>query len=115
VLTRSAKPTRVGILAFGTTHYAIEETRHQLSAEKHVETDYLRVRSFPFGAEVREFFDTHDHVYVVEQNRDAQFAALLRIEMSEVAPKIRSVLRYDGFPVAARELTEEIASKEKHA
>ena len=100
------------MLAFGTTHYAIEEARHLLRTEKKIEFDYLRLRGFPFHDEVRAFFDAHDHVYVVEQNRDAQMAALLRVELPSTTAKIRSVVRYDGLPVAARELADEIAAKE---
>jgi 2-oxoglutarate ferredoxin oxidoreductase subunit alpha len=113
VLTPAKKPTKAGILAFGTTHGAVEEARDLLRREHGVELDYLRIRAFPFADEVRAFFASHDRVYVLEQNRDAQMASLLRIEAPETSPKIRSILRYDGFPVVAHEVTEEIAAKEK--
>ena len=112
ILTKAANPTRVGVLAYGTTDYAVVESRAQLAAEKGIDIDYLRVLAFPFADEVRAFFDAHDRVYVVEQNRDAQMASLLRVEMPGVAPKIRSILSYDGFPMVARELTDAIAAKE---
>ena len=112
VLVPAALPSRAGILAFGTTHFAVVESLDQLAREHRIGLDYLRVRAFPFADEVKAFFAAHDHVYVLEQNRDAQMAALLRVELPEVSAKIRSVLRYDGFPVAARDLTDEIASKE---
>ncbi|MCE9635026.1 MAG: 2-oxoacid:acceptor oxidoreductase subunit alpha [Planctomycetes bacterium] len=112
VTVTAARPTKVGILAFGTTHYAVVESLDQLARERGLALDYLRIRAFPFADEVKAFFASHDHVYVLEQNRDAQMAALLRVELPDVSAKIRSVLRYDGFPVSARELTDEIASKE---
>jgi 2-oxoglutarate/2-oxoacid ferredoxin oxidoreductase subunit alpha len=114
VLSPASRPTPVGLLAFGTTHFAIEETRDQLR-RLGVEVDYLRVRAFPFADEVRAFLASHDHVYVVEQNRDAQMASMLRIDYPEHGTKLRSVLRYDGLPADARELTDEIARKEKQS
>lgn len=114
VVTNGERPTRVGIVAYGTTHWAIDESRDQLRRDHGIETDYLRLRAFPFGDEVRAFLASHDRIYVVEQNRDAQMGALMRLECQGFASKIRNVLRYDGFPVAARELTDEIAAKEKN-
>ncbi len=112
VTDKAAKPTKTGILAFGTTHYAIEEARDILAREHGVHADYMRLRAFPFADEVAAFFASHDHVYVVEQNRDGQMAAILRVELPETSMKIRSVVRFDGMPVAARELAAEIAQKE---
>src|SRR5574341_1005052 len=71
---------KVGIIAYGTTHWAIVESRDQLRKEKNLETDYLRLRAFPFGKAVAEFIERHERVYVVEQNRDAQMFDLLRSE-----------------------------------
>src|SRR5208282_3066883 len=61
---------KVGILAYGTSRWAILESRDQLARDHKLETDYLRVRSYPFTREVHEFIERHEHVYVVEQNRD---------------------------------------------
>lgn len=100
---------KVGILAYGTTHWAIVESRDQLREEHGVETDYLRVRAFPFTQEVEDFIRKHDVVYVVEQNRDAQLLSLLKIELPvEVVTKLRSVAHLDGLPVDARSVTEAI-------
>jgi 2-oxoglutarate ferredoxin oxidoreductase subunit alpha len=104
---------RVGILAYGTTHWAIVESRDQLAQEHALETDYLRLRAYPFSREVEEFIRRHDRVYVVEQNRDRQLLSLLKIEMpEELVPKLRSVAHIHGLPVDARSLTEEIMEKE---
>src|SRR5262245_26180371 len=62
----------IGIIAYGTTHWAIVESRDQLKAESGVTTSYLRLRAYPFGEEINTFIDRCDRVYVVEQNRDAQ-------------------------------------------
>ncbi len=101
----------VGILAYGTTHWAITESRDQLRDEHDVETDYLRVRAFPFTDEVEEFIRKHDVVFVVEQNRDAQMLNLLKIEMpSELATRLKSIAHIHGLPIDARSVTDEIVA-----
>lgn len=108
------KGAKVGILAYGTTHWAIVESRDQLKAEKGLATDYCRVRAFPFSDEVRKFVAAHDRVYVVEQNRDAQMLGMLRMEYPELATKMVSVRHYNGLPVDARSVTDEIARLESN-
>ncbi len=106
---------KVGILAYGTTHHAVVESRDQLRAEENIATDYLRVRAFPFDASVGAWLAAHERVYVVEQNRDAQMLQLLRMEHAELSLRCRSVLHYDGLPIDARSVTEQIAAFEKSA
>jgi 2-oxoglutarate ferredoxin oxidoreductase subunit alpha len=103
----------VGIIAFGSSHYAVEECRDQLLAEHGVETSYLRLRAYPFSDEVRKFIDAHDHVYVIEQNRDAQMLGLMRLDFDppEIA-KLRSIRYYGGLPLDARTLSEEFIRQE---
>ena len=110
-VTEGDGKARVGILAYGTTHWAIVESRDQLRDEHGVKTDYLRVRAFPFTSEVETFIRHHDVVYVVEQNRDAQMLNLLRIELPvDLAGKLRSVAHINGLPVDARSVTNEIVA-----
>jgi 2-oxoglutarate/2-oxoacid ferredoxin oxidoreductase subunit alpha len=111
LVSPAAKPTKIGLFAFGTTHWPIEEARAAL-ADKGVVFDYMRLRAFPFSDEVRDFFAAHDRVYVVEENRDGQMAGMLRIELPETADKIRSVLHYDGLPLDADSVVEEILAHE---
>jgi len=66
-----------------------------------VALDYLRVRGFPFGPEVDEFLASHQQIFVVEQNRDAQLRALLTLETSVEKGRLRSILHYDGLPMSA--------------
>jgi 2-oxoglutarate ferredoxin oxidoreductase subunit alpha len=106
-------PARIGILAYGTTHHAIVESRDQLRAEKEIDSDYLRVRAFPFDDTVPQWIAAHDRVYVVEQNRDGQMLRMLRMEYPALAPRLRSVRHYDGLPIDARTVTEEIAKQER--
>jgi 2-oxoglutarate ferredoxin oxidoreductase subunit alpha len=105
---------KVGIIAFGTSHWAVEESRDQLERENKLATDYLRVRAYPFTQEVMDFVATHDRVYVVEQNRDAQMLNLLKIDADpKYAVKLRPVLHFNGLPIDARSITSEIASQER--
>jgi 2-oxoglutarate/2-oxoacid ferredoxin oxidoreductase subunit alpha len=104
----------IGIIAFGTTHWALTESRDQLRDEHKLATDYLRIRAFPFSHEVADFVRLHKRVYVVEQNRDAQMFSLLRIDLdNELVAKLRSVARLDGLPIDARSVTDEIAAMEE--
>ncbi len=107
------KGADVGIIAFGTTHWAIVETRDQLRAENRIETDYLRLRAFPFSAQVKDFVHRHKRVYVVEQNRDGQMYDLLRVDLAlGDVEKLRSVRHYNGLPVDARSITDGILAQE---
>ncbi len=103
----------VGIVAFGSSHHAVVEARDQLRGERGIEADYLRVRAYPFAREVHAFVERHDRVYVVEQNRDAQLAALLRCDLApELAPRIRPVARITGLPLDARTVTDAVVIAE---
>jgi 2-oxoglutarate ferredoxin oxidoreductase subunit alpha len=104
----------LGLVAFGSTNEAMEECRHQLRAEYGIETSYLRVRALPFSHHVREFVSACRRVYVVEQNRDAQMADLIRLEVGGESAKIRSVLHYKGVPVDARFVTDQIVAQERN-
>jgi 2-oxoglutarate ferredoxin oxidoreductase subunit alpha len=106
--------TRIGILAYGTTHWAIVESRDQLKAEEGIETSYLRLRAYPFPAEVATFIDSCDRVYVVEQNRDAQMLSLLKMECTvDQFAKLRSILHYVGLPIDGRSVTTELVKQER--
>jgi 2-oxoglutarate ferredoxin oxidoreductase subunit alpha len=104
---------RLGIIAFGSSHWAVLESRDQLAAERGLRTSYLRLRAYPFSREVDEFVRQHDRVYVVEQNRDGQMLALLRVELSaDAIARLRSVRHYDGLPIDARTITDAILEQE---
>src|ERR1051325_6505646 len=72
---------KIGIIAFGTTHWAITESRDQLREETDVKTSYFRLRAYPFNESLNEFIDAHDRIYVVEQNRDAQLRQLMKLDL----------------------------------
>ncbi len=105
---------KVGILAYGTSHWAIIETRDQLAKEYNLETDYLRIRAYPFTREVHDFIEKHDRIYVVEQNRDGQMASLLKLDIkAEFAPRLRSICHIHGLPMDARSVTDELMMMEE--
>jgi len=108
------KGTNIGFLAFGTTHWAIIESQDQLQREHNTAISYYRLRAVPFTQHLVEFFQKHDRVYVVEQNRDAQMASLIKLELSpELGAKIRSILHYSGLPIDARFVTDAVVAAEK--
>jgi len=104
----------IGVICFGTSRYAVEESREQLRQEYGIETSYLRLRAFPFTEELGDFIDRHARIYVIEQNRDAQMLALMRMELEpEQIARLRSVRHYGGLPVDARSVTEEVIRQEE--
>jgi 2-oxoglutarate ferredoxin oxidoreductase subunit alpha len=104
---------KIGIIAYGTTHWAITESRDQLSESTDVKTSYYRLRAYPFNDSLNEFIDAHERVYIVEQNRDAQMRQLMKLELTpERLMKLRSVLHYSGLPIDARSVTDGILAQE---
>jgi 2-oxoglutarate ferredoxin oxidoreductase subunit alpha len=104
---------KIGIIGYGTSHWGITESRDQLRDEYHMETDYLRLRAYPFTREVHEFIEQHDRIYVVEQNRDAQMLSLLKLDLKpELITRLRSIAHITGLPLDARSITDELTSME---
>ena len=103
----------IGIIAYGTSHWAVVEGRDQLLDEAELQTSYYRLRAYPFRSGLASFIERHERVYVVEQNRDAQLASLMRLELkAELAGRLRSVLHYAGVPIDARTITDDILVQE---
>jgi len=109
----SAGKSKIGIIAYGTSHWALVESRDQLKKEYNFEADYLRLRAYPFTREVHEFVEQHERVYVVEQNRDAQMLSLLKLDLRpELVTRLRSISHIHGLPLDARSITDEIMTME---
>ena len=103
----------IGFIAYGTSHFSVVESRDQLREEEKIETSYFRLRAYPFTDSLAEFIDRHDRVYVIEQNRDAQMLSLMRLELRpELIAKLRSVLHYNGLPIDARRITDDVLEQE---
>jgi len=109
----STGKTKIGIMAYGTSHWGVLEARDQLRNEYGIETDYLRIRAYPFTREVHAFIEQHDRIYVVEQNRDAQMLSLLKLDLKpELTTRLRSMAHIHGLPLDARSVTDELTSME---
>jgi 2-oxoglutarate/2-oxoacid ferredoxin oxidoreductase subunit alpha len=103
----------IGLVAFGTSHWATVESRDQLAGEAGIRTSYLRLRAYPFTPELGAFIDRHARVYVIEQNRDGQMLGLMRQELSaERIARLRSVRHYNGLPIDARSITDAVLAQE---
>ena len=103
----------VALIAYGSSHWAVDEARDQLRRERGLETSYMRLRAYPFTTAVEQFIDRHTRVYVVEQNRDAQMMSLLKLDLTPgQVGKLRSVLYYAGLPLDARTVSDEIVAQE---
>jgi 2-oxoglutarate ferredoxin oxidoreductase subunit alpha len=112
VTTRNGK-SKIGFLAFGSTDFALRESLDQIEKEHKLAVDYMRICAYPFAHEIHDFVAGHDRVYVVEQDRDAQLASLLKLDLpANQIVKLRSILHYNGLPMDARTITEEFATKE---
>jgi 2-oxoglutarate ferredoxin oxidoreductase subunit alpha len=108
-----ADGAEIGIIGYGTSHWAIDESRDQLQREFGVRTGYLRLRAYPFTPELDEFLDRYARIYVIEQNRDAQMLALMRLDCApERTARLRSVLHFSGLPIDARSVTDAIETQE---
>jgi 2-oxoglutarate ferredoxin oxidoreductase subunit alpha len=110
IIEHAAQPTRAGVIWFGSTGAAMAESLATLAADG-IHLDRMRLRAFPFADAVAEFIAAHDKVFVVEQNRDAQLRMMLVNECGIDPEKLVPVLHYDGTPVTARFITDEIAEK----
>jgi 2-oxoglutarate ferredoxin oxidoreductase subunit alpha len=103
----------IGLIAFGSSDFATRESRDQLRKEYGVETDYLRIRAYPFSREVHEFISSHDRIYIIEQNRDAQMLSLIKLDIkAEETVKLRSIRHFNGLPIDARSVTDDLVTQE---
>ena len=110
----AAKPTRYGVLYFGSTSPAMTEALDILDAQGK-SLDAMRLRAFPFHASVMEFVAAHEQVFVVEQNRDGQLRNMLINEGNLDSSRIIPVLHYDGTPITARFIIAAIAERMAHS
>jgi 2-oxoglutarate ferredoxin oxidoreductase subunit alpha len=112
-LTVKNGSSRIGILAFGSSDFAIREGMDLIKLQYGQDVDYMRIRAYPFAHEIHDFVAQHERVYVVEQNRDGQLASLLKLDLpAEHVVRLRSILHYNGLPLDAQTVVEEFATKE---
>jgi len=101
---------RAGIVYFGTSNYAASEALEKFKSEG-LDLDSMRILAFPFGKEVENFMDNHETVFVIEQNRDAQMRGLLIDELETNPKKLIRILNYDGMPITADTIYNQIKEK----
>lgn len=94
------KQCNIGIIFFGTTTDAALEAKELLEAQD-ITLDAMRIKAFPFQESVKTFIDEHERIFVVEQNRDAQFKSLLVNELGINPHNLVSILNFDGYPITA--------------
>jgi len=110
VLTAAKKPARFAAIFYGSTSPSMHEALDALS-EHGIYINALRVRAFPFQNEIAEFIAAHSKVFVFEQNFDGQLTTLL-INEAHVRPEsLITVRHYDGTPITARFITQEISER----
>jgi 2-oxoglutarate ferredoxin oxidoreductase subunit alpha len=107
LLAQASKPTKYGVIYYGSTSPAMDEAIHLIEARGQP-VDRLRIRAFPFHSSVSSFIAEHDFVFVVEQNRDAQMRSLIVNECSIDPVRLVPILHYDGSPITARFIAQAI-------
>ena len=100
----------IGIIFFGTTTYSALEAMSHFEKED-IKVDAMRIRAFPFSDEVKEFINNHDSNFVIEQNKDGQMRTLLINELEVSPERLISILNYDGMPITAQQISEQIAEQ----
>ncbi|MCZ2148184.1 MAG: 2-oxoacid:acceptor oxidoreductase subunit alpha [Bryobacterales bacterium] len=104
---------KIGIIYYGTSRWAAEECLDQLAREYDLEASSFRLLAYPFTEALSSFIERHERVYVIDQNRDGQLLALMRLELPvELIAKLRGIRYYGGMPLDARTLTNELVSQE---
>lgn len=106
-LYQEGNRSKDGVIFFGTSIFSAEEAIEMLEADGII-LDAMRPRAFPFGKAFREFVESHERIFVIEQNRDAQFRSLIMIELGTDAAKLVPVLNYDGMPITADNIYRQI-------
>ena len=113
-IIRRTLGAKVGLVTVGGCHAACVEAM-DLLAKDGIAVDYLRVRGFPFGDEVRSFLAEHETNFVVEQNRDAQLRSLLMLNTGVPLTQLESVRYYAGFPMSAHHVISGVKAKMEKA
>jgi 2-oxoglutarate ferredoxin oxidoreductase subunit alpha len=107
IININSPKSKIGIINYGSTTVALNDAMAQLSSNG-IGVNHLRIRSFPFAKSIKDFIDDHDFVFILEQNRDAQMKKLLVSEENLDVSKLISLLNYDGMPLTANFIVDNI-------
>ena len=110
MVRRAREKARCGAIYFGSTSPAMKEALAALEADN-IHLDTLRLRAFPFSDAVLDFINSHDRIFLVEQNRDAQMRSMLVNECGIDPARFISILHYDGTPITARFIIHAISER----
>ena len=110
LLRKAARPTRVGVIYYGSTSAALHEAV-DLMAGQGFDVDALRVRAFPLSPDIVDFVNAHEQVFVIEQNRDAQMRTLIISDLGVDPARLTSILHFGGTPITARFIVKEISGR----
>ncbi|MDO8494321.1 MAG: 2-oxoacid:acceptor oxidoreductase subunit alpha [Deltaproteobacteria bacterium] len=113
-IVEEEKGAKVGLIAYGSTHFALEEAREHLK-KKGLATGYLRIRALPLNGKLEKFIQSYDTVYCVEQNQQGQMAALIRLSYPLLSPKVHPILHYDGMPIYPATIVDQILADAQQA
>ena len=100
----------IALVSVGSSRGAVTEARDIL-AKRGIPIDYMRIKAFPFTKEVEAFMASHEKIFVVEQNRDAQLKSLLTLETDVPKSKLHSILHYSGLPMTSKEIVEAVLAE----
>jgi len=113
-IVEKERGVKTGIICYGSSYEPVREARDRLKA-RGLKTNHLLIRALPLTSEVTDFLAEHDTIYLVEQNRDGQMAAIIKDESPVLGAKITSILVYNGLPVSAGEVVQQIFDAAKTA
>ena len=106
-IVEKEKGVKTAIICYGSSYEAVREARDRLRTAG-LKTNHMLIRALPLTSEVTEFLAEHDTIYLVEQNRDAQMAGIIKDEHPELGAKITSILIYNGLPVTPKGVVDQI-------
>ena len=106
-IQQGKKRAKIGLIYYGTTSHAIVETVDQLKAQG-LSADTLRIKAFPFHQQLVDFINTHEQVFIIEQNRDAQMKSLIVNECQLDPNKLNSILTFDGLPITSQFIVQQV-------
>jgi 2-oxoglutarate/2-oxoacid ferredoxin oxidoreductase subunit alpha len=106
-IVEKERGVKTGIICYGSSYEPVREARDRLKASG-LKTNHMLIRALPLTSEVRDFLVEHDTIYLVEQNRDGQMAAIIKDENPDLGTKVTSILVYNGLPMAAGEVVRQI-------
>jgi 2-oxoglutarate ferredoxin oxidoreductase subunit alpha len=99
--------SKLGMVFFGSSTYASLEAIDKLE-ENSILINTMKIKAFPFQADVFNFINRHEIVFIIEQNRDSQMKILISGECQISPGKLVSVTHFNGLPITATIITNHI-------